>query len=299
MKIGHLSLQSIFLIAASGLNACVEAGVASHCDFVQVSRSRVKQDMTSSKSLNSTIVNIVFSDLDGTLIHYPKNIVDFLHRKKTDDVCVLPSSSTGMVGVISSKSLQLIREIRQSGAIFVMVSGMRSSTLLKRLPYLPKADVYCCEAGGRIFYPTQMQSMASYRVLPKAFSGADPKDLQPFSIIEDMEWRGQVEQMSAAGSDGFVGNELNSRASINGKEISCSERKGYLWDYSRSLLERGFIVDAKGYSTCFRVNRNQQDKSALFDTLLPNCTKVPSGLSSSINLGCIDFYPTLSGKKNW
>jgi hypothetical protein len=34
-----------------------------------------------------------------------------------------------------------------------LISGARLSTLLMRLPYLPAADAYVCENGGRIFYP--------------------------------------------------------------------------------------------------------------------------------------------------
>ena len=33
---------------------------------------------------------------------------------------------------------------------------MRTSTLNKRIPYLPHADADCCETGGRFFYPIPM-----------------------------------------------------------------------------------------------------------------------------------------------
>jgi hypothetical protein len=301
MKIIHLSLQLLSSTLALALIVCVEgssrpAGIAS--TVAQFPDSRVKQqDMTSTN--NSTKIDIVFSDIDGTLIHYPKSLSAYLQRKATSGICLLPASSTGMVGVISSKSLQLIGEIRQSGAIFVLVSGMRSSTLLKRLPYLPKADAYCCEAGGRIFYPTQLQSIATYRVFPETFSGAASKDTQPFSLIEDMKWRNRMEQLSAAGVDGFFGKELYSRDNNDSKEISFNERQGILWDFARSLSRKGFTIDATGYCTCFRINRKQQEDSTLFDLLLTSCIKVPPGIAFSTNLGCVDFYPTHSGKKNW
>lgn len=300
------SLSSILLITTVCLNICVEGGSISRSAgevinwiSAQLSHSRVKHNMPWTNISQRTNVDIVFSDLDGTLIHYPKNLTSFLQRNVTGDICVLPSSSTGMVGVISAKSLKLVREIRTSGAIFVLVSGMRSSTLLKRLPYLPKADAYCCEAGGRIFYPTLPQSIATFRVFPKRFHEASSEDMQPFSLVEDMEWREQMEQESAAGIDGFIGKEVNFRDGQNVEEISISERKGFLWDFARFLLEKGFTVDAAGYCTCFRVNRNQQSDAALFDALINSDIKVPSGLAFSTNLGCIDFYPTLSGKKNW
>ena len=33
------------------------------------------------------------------------------------------------------------------------MTGARTSTLLQRLPFLPAADAYVSENGGRIFYP--------------------------------------------------------------------------------------------------------------------------------------------------
>ena len=35
----------------------------------------------------------------------------------------------------------------------VLISGMRTTTLFQRLPYLPRADAYVSESGGQIFYP--------------------------------------------------------------------------------------------------------------------------------------------------
>lgn len=302
MEIGRLSVELLLftiLVTIFELHLGVEgssrpAVVANNRHTAEASHWRIEKDMTSTKI--SAKLDIVFSDLDGTLIHYPKILDDFLERNMTGDIVLLPSSSTGMVGVISAKSLQLIREIRRSGAIFVLVSGMRSSTLLKRLPYLPKADVYCCEAGGRIFYPAQLQSIDTYRVFPKAFNGAVSDDMEPFSLIEDMEWRKRIEQTSAAGMDGFIGSELNGNSD---KEILFNDRKGCLWDFARSLVGRGFTIDAVGYCTCFRVNKSHQKHSSLFDTLLTSSIKVPSELAFSSNLGCVDFYPTISGKKKW
>ena len=51
-----------------------------------------------------------------------------------------------------------------------VVAGARLATLLTRMAYLPAADAYVCENGGRIFYPSASLPVA----LP---------------IAEDMEWR--------------------------------------------------------------------------------------------------------------
>ncbi len=55
--------------------------------------------------------------------------------------------------MISAATLHLVAELRAKGALFVVISGARLSTLLMRLPYLPAADAYVCENGGRILYP--------------------------------------------------------------------------------------------------------------------------------------------------
>ena len=52
----------------------------------------------------------------------------------------------------------------------VLITGARTATLLQRLPFLPSADAYVAENGGRIFYPDQ--------TLPTAMP-----------LMEDTKWR--------------------------------------------------------------------------------------------------------------
>lgn len=52
----------------------------------------------------------------------------------------------------------------------MLLTGARTATLLQRLPYLPAADAYVAENGGRIFYPDQ--------TLPTAMP-----------LMEDSKWR--------------------------------------------------------------------------------------------------------------
>lgn len=52
----------------------------------------------------------------------------------------------------------------------VLLTGARTATLLQRLPFLPAADAYVAENGGRIFYPDQ--------TLPTAMP-----------LMEDSKWR--------------------------------------------------------------------------------------------------------------
>ena len=63
----------------------------------------------------------------------------------------------------------------------VLLTGARTSTLLQRLPYLPAADAYVAENGGRIFYPDQ--------TLPTAMP-----------LMEDSKWRKVHNATGARGS---------------------------------------------------------------------------------------------------
>lgn len=272
-------------------------------------------------------LKIVFSDIDGALIHYPKGEdKDDSHADPSNHILTLPPSATGMKGVISSLTLQSCRELRKAGVKLVLVSGMRTSTLLNRLPYLPKADAYCSEAGGRIFYPTETLPMEvevdSFH--PLKFTGALSEDLQPYGLREDRTWRKGIESAQAAGKDGFAGNEISSDRLCNTEDdeeeclidykntsgfpkqedvIPVQQRKGALWDFARQLQDdHGFVLDTKSYSTCFRVVRTHQtgrpESEDNFQALLKGDIVTPPQLGISTNLGCIEVYPVSSGKRN-
>lgn len=251
-------------------------------------------------------ISIVFSDLDGTLLHYPDKIPK---SESGNQLLKLPPSSTGMRGIISSQTLARIQQIRnhynhnnnnKKDVKFVLVSGMRTSTFLNRLPFLPKADAYCTEAGGRIFYPTTTAAegdSTAFVVKPKNFDGATDDDLSPFGIKEDLEWR--VMQEKVAGP--YESPDLKELAKNPAQVKELRERDGLLWDFARDLVHKGYVLDTNGYSACFRVNRKQQDAMSDddFDALLDGRIKPFEGLASSVNLSCVDYYPATSGKKNW
>ena len=236
--------------------------------------------------------HVVFSDVDGTLVHYPQKPPK---GSKGNSILKLPPSSTGMRGVISSKTLSLVRDIRKKGPKVVLVSGMRTSTLLARLPFLPRADAYCTEAGGRIFYPVECDENG-FVVTPQPYDGCTDEDMLPFSLVEDMKWRAKMEKV--AGKYGLSVEEL---AMDPNKVPSLNERDGLLWDFARHLTSKGYVVDTAGYSTCFRVNEKHQTGVSKnnFAALSNGQLEVWDGLGSSINLSCVDFYPAGSGKKNW
>jgi hypothetical protein len=241
------------------------------------------------------VIQVVFSDVDGTLVHYPE------HMPAQDPaILALPPSSTGLRAVISQETLRKCQEIRQSGRKLVLVSGMRTTTLLHRLPFLPRADAYCSEAGGRIFYPTSNTNEIKIEPLP--YKGATAESLSSFGLEEDLEWRKIMEE--AAGSDGFEGQDLASMASGTAQMIPASQRKGPLWEFARKLESLGLVLDTKGYATSFRVTARQQPASSMkskeaFQDLLQQNILFPPEVATRTNLGSVDFYPVSSGKKHW
>ena len=267
-----------------------------------MSEERVEEEATASTSMEGKMddktddIWTVFSDLDGTLIHYPESKIQ--SGKRGNSILKLPPSSTGRRGIISSQTLCLVREVRQSTK-FALVSGMRTTTLFSRLPYLPKADAYCTEGGGRIFYPSDDITKDSLVITPEKFDGATAEDMKPFALVEDVAWRKRMEQTCGD----FATCSLKELAEGSVKLPGVNERDGLLWDFARSLMAKGYVLDTKGYNACFRVNVKQQDPAAatdaVFESLLDGTTPPFKGLSTSVNLSCIDYYPENSGKKNW
>lgn len=285
---------------------------------------------------------IVFSDIDGTLVHYPEE-QDVAATAADDDdsppsssssaIVRLPASATGTVGIISARTLRLAGEVRRrrgggggggSTTRLILVTGARTPTLLNRLPYLPRADAYCSEGGGRIFVSESGAAPPAgaggyYQVTPVPYEGATEEDLEPYFLREDMEWRRRMEEEGAAGKGAFLGNELSDYCGDSDVQRQPQKKQkqqpnslpqgkgdGVLWTFAREKLieEMGLVLDAKGYSACFRINREQQttpEGVRAFDDLLGGklMATVPPSVATSTNIGCIDFYPSSSGKKNW
>lgn len=62
----------------------------------------IASNIEHSKTQKSTSIDVVFSDLDGTLIHYPKNIDELEQNKKGRYFVRLPPSSTGLKGSLQA-----------------------------------------------------------------------------------------------------------------------------------------------------------------------------------------------------
>ena len=87
---------------------------------------------------------VVFSDLDGTLIHYPEDLSEDEELGQPGNrILKLPPSSTGLKGIISSGTLAKCRGLRAKGIKLVLQRGMRTATLLKRLQVALTAAIRC------------------------------------------------------------------------------------------------------------------------------------------------------------
>ena len=310
---------------------------------VEHNHSRQDNDNPSSSSSSVDPITVVFSDVDGTLVHYPTKPVETTLAHDNNGWLALPASRTGLRGYLSARTLQLCQTLRNDGKVkLVIVSGMRTSTLMQRLPYLPRAHAYCSESGGRIFY------------VPNEETETDELRLQPpFVLVEDVEWKRCMQ--AVVGTTRYRGNQVHdyyhtpqggsstgdspsSRTpsnvpnetqdtgdNNNNNNNNKDDTTMVLWKYAQTLeTQHGLVLDTKGYSTCFRINRKQQPTvqaqqafDALLDAMVPpadndneRTTPVqslsrlevplpPSSLSYSTNLGCIDVYPNRSGKRNW
>ena len=276
--------------------------------------------------LSSTFKHVVFSDIDGTLAHYPGHLQEGSGIKDSDndgdinELICFPPSKTGTRGVLSTRTLQLCHQLRHGkvseidsalttnstkqqricngGVALVLISGMRTSTLFQRLPYLPQADAYVSESGGRIFYPheipkneeTDIEGLVQGLIVhPVPYPGISNN--YPFCLIEDTNWRDNISQLHAAGNDGYD------------NSFPVEKRRGKLWELARTHTKHGYVLDISGYATAYRINRKHQPThlALTFNDFIEEAVNkqgLSNGLSCSTNLGCVDIYPDISGKKN-
>lgn len=207
--------------------------------------------------------SVLFTDLDGTCVHY-NSPIGLGRDGKQNAILQLPPSKTGAHGVISVRTLQLYAVVRQLGVKLVLISGARLSTVLQRLPWLPAADAIVAESGGRIYYPGALPTAAP--------------------LQEDSDWRAQ----QAAGGAGPAGQEA----------VPAEERSGELWRLYQDIqggqvpgLE-GVRLDSTSYTTAFRLRLKEPSQADALRAALP-----PS-LTTATNLGAADVYPACSGKDN-
>lgn len=210
----------------------------------------------------------IFSDLDGTLVHFPvwfeahgvrmKHRDDVHHRAVVVDAqgeerpCRLLPRTTMGDGVVSDRSVELVSQLRKQGIMFVIVTGARKSTVLERLQFLPDADVVVGESGSRIYIHGELDEAWEQRMRP---------------ICGPLE-----------------------------REVDVSQRPEPLWIFCRALQSAGLNVDTRAYYGCFRVDtKGDAQKEALLRKLMQ---EMPREIEWAMNLGKFDFFPATSGKKN-
>lgn len=223
---------------------------------------------------------VVFSDIDGTLVHYPKDFNSYASVISTDTetgtviieykqtreqrICVPLPSKTGGTSYISQKTHHLITKLRSlPNTTFVIITGARASTYTSRRPKLPNADYEFFENGGR-----------------KLCNG-----------LLDHKWSDQFHQ--------FVGEIPHVPQLSPSGMAEPNKRVGKLWDVYRILEEQGWKLDARDYTTNLRVDvKNSEGKTGDdFENVVRDLVKI-QGLDSSFNLGKADIYPKGSGKGN-
>ena len=210
----------------------------------------------------------IFSDLDGTLVHFPAWFEEHGTRIISPDVSseratvespagerrecrVLPSSTMGP-GLVSERSAELVAQLRSEGVLFVVVTAARKSTLLERLPLLPDCDAAVSETGSRVcarcsrirlILPAPPPTHCPTH--PHPSRGADLGGGQPVQQAADLA--ATLDVPWALGLEPICG-------PIE-REMEHAARPEPLWQFFRRLQRvEGLNVDGRSYYGCFRAD---------------------------------------------
>jgi hypothetical protein len=224
-----------------------------------------------------TDIKVLFSDLDGTLVHYPKDFGDYASVILEDEsvgtatirynvsgeqrTCLILTSMTGGKAYISTATLELVEHLRCLGVLFVIITGARASTYAQRRARLPPADFEFYENGGRM--------LANGALVP--------------------EWTDTFAEQ--------VGPVSDRTALVPAALPPPVARQGTLWELYGKMVSEGWKVDARDYSTNFRVDVDKTAGKTVDDFHASIANELDTrGLQSSFNLGKADIYPAASGK---
>ena len=143
-KASHLSLLVLALTSLTPIKSSAPS-IPTYSNHDSKARNMDKKDDE---------IQLVFSDLDGTLIHYPKSVSkDNDNENTASSLIYLPASKTGKIGILSKKTEELCNILRTKHNIkLIYVSGMRHTTLIKRIPFLPKVDILFLDTFYNIFF---------------------------------------------------------------------------------------------------------------------------------------------------
>jgi len=224
-----------------------------------------------SRPPQSPPLRAIFSDIDGTLVHYAKDFTKHGIRLLSSDEtaltaivenengdrrkCRLLPSSTMGPACISERTIELVDELRaEHGVMFCVVTAARKSTMVSRWDLLPRCDAHVCESGSRIW-------------------------------------------VNGIPDEVFANQFVNVCGPMNREVEGADERMEPLWQFYRKLRERvpGLTMDSRSYYGMFRVGTNGDVaiEAALHDIIR---TSLPDNVSCATNLGKYDFYPSVAGK---
>mmetsp|Transcript_9668 Transcript_9668/g.17004 ORF Transcript_9668/g.17004 Transcript_9668/m.17004 type:complete len:306 (+) Transcript_9668:119-1036(+) len=220
-------------------------------------------------------IRAVFCDLDGTLVHFERHFakqggklhatapdllpgqVDFSLGDEVRRCITLPTSTMGP-GVMSLRSCELIKELRQAGAHVVYVTGARCSTLMERLPLMAKVDAAFGETGGRFLRDECTVLDPAWTKQMEAFCGPSTTEEPPLQR-KGVLW----DWARALDNNGF---EIDARSYFFGFRLDLSKQKPEMQSIE------SFKLFAK--------------------------ENLPSEITMTTNLGKFDFFPSVSGKGN-
>ena len=173
----------------------------------------------------------------------------------------LPESTSGSVGYISLRTLELFEAIRAMGVKVVVISGCRYRTLMERLPFIPKADAYVCESGGRIFYNKQLDGV----------------------LCEDLGWKAKMKTglSELKHCNTCIQNRMESHPTAIHLKV---DDRSYTTAFRVRQNPSAPLPRALTLRNCV-------------EGILERGGFNPH-LSMAVNLGCVDVYPKSSGKKN-
>lgn len=209
--------------------------------------------------LHMADIRAIFSDIDGTVVHYEKTMkaqgyvmLDTSGEVNTSssvDSCIVQGVRSGVAvervqwlhvpsgtrlwclkvpsltlggGYISEATLGMADELRIAyGVPFILMTGARTSTMLMRRKSatLPTTEYDICEGGGKLWRRNGAPPLADAEL--------DEGWTQQFAAVT-----GPMEQLDS----------------------EPSTRIGPLWDVFRILDADGFHLDAKSFSTSFLVD---------------------------------------------
>jgi hydroxymethylpyrimidine pyrophosphatase-like HAD family hydrolase len=256
---------------------------------------------------------IVFSDADGTLVHFQSRLEGLGYKLDATSTaeepcwihvpsgtvlpCVAVPSLTLGTGYVSKRSNFLVEVLREKfGVKFVIVTGARTSTLVSRRESgaLPRADYDIAEGGGKVW--ARCYSNASEQLKGNGSEGLKG------NVIPLIDGRATAFSMDEAWLDRFVPYLGDWRLN---QQVEPLLRQGPLWEVYR-LLHRDYPhckLDASSYISAFLfdfrdANRSEPEFEEKLRSRFDKEISPEFGITLSTNLGKGHVMPLALNKRS-